>query len=110
MGTLKFFCALLYLVLQRMGKFLLVGNIDAAAHIALESAIRRKAWSSVYRDPAINVILPFQPVLKKEILALIKELAIKPTRCCDIIGMNAFHPAVAGFLLHGAACKIKPPG
>src|SRR6516164_1523839 len=52
------------------------GDVNARAYVASETAIFVKPWHPVVKNPAILAIIPPQPILHLEFLALIKILCV----------------------------------
>src|SRR5215471_13442999 len=70
------------------------GDINARAYVASELAIFAKPWHSGVKNQAILPIMPPQPILHAEFLALIKRLCVGVRATSQVFRVYSFRPPV----------------
>ena len=83
-------------------------DVDARANVAEEAAIAAVAWRTLIEYPAILAIMPAQAVFHPEGFPGVEGAEVNVETARQVIRVDAFRPAVAGFLLQRAAGKVQP--
>src|SRR5215472_8613843 len=82
------------------------GDVNARAYVASELAIFVKPWHPVVKNPAILPIMPTQPILHPEFLALIKRLCVGGHAPGQVFRVDSLGPPVSKLLFHRSAREI----
>ena len=94
--------------LHQLLRALALGDVNARADVALETALGGVARDALARKPSINSVAVALAVVHLERLAGIEGLCVDVHAAGQVVGMDAFGPAVAEFLLERAAGEVQP--
>src|SRR5664279_4608537 len=94
--------------MQRILRSLSLGNVDAGADIAAESAVGLKSGHAKIDNPPIDTVEPAQAVFHLELKAGIKRSGIGAQTTVQIIRVHTGSPTVSCLLRKCPPCEIKP--
>src|SRR6185312_1589002 len=84
------------------------GNVEAHADVAGKGAIAIEAWRAVIEHPAIDAIVPAQPVFERERFFCLERFGERGLSSPEILRMDAGGPAVALLIVDRASGEFEP--